>query len=111
MSASLSPLTVSKIAGCTFAVALLWEPSAVCFPTGNRLPFCPSILGSFPLKQSTLLTQPEISAKTLHKSFLCSGKHVWYQQIVPAKRIALRDTLLADIEDPAILCGCELCRG
>ena len=57
-----------------------------------------------PSVQSSLLTQPDKSAKALHKSLVSSGNNlnVGYQQLVLAKLIALRDTLVAANQDLAM---------
>ena len=81
----------------------VWEHSASCIPTSTQLPLRPSFLASLPVFQSALIAQPETSAKTLQKSLLSSGNNVQYQQVVRAKRIALRDTLLAANEDLAMI--------
>ena len=56
-----------------------------------------------PIVQSSLLTQPDTSAKALHKSLVFSGNNVGYQQVVRAKHIALRDTLVAANQDLAMI--------
>ena len=56
-----------------------------------------------PIVQSSLLTQPDTSAKALHKSLVSSGNNVGYQEVVRAKHIALRDTLVAANQDLAMI--------